>query len=374
MKVHFDVGHPAHVHLFKHAIDEVEARGHETLVTSREKEVTTQLLDAYGVDHVPISEKGTSTLDLAKEWIVRELKLVWHARRFDADVVVSHFNPSAAHAAAVTGAESVVFNDDEVAAGSLGMVTHPFASAVVTPSCFREDLGEAHRTYEGFHELAYLHPDRFEPDPEGLEARGVAVDEPYYVLRFVAWGAHHDVGESGFSRRAKRELVEFLDERGTVYITSEDPLPGEFEEYRLPVPPEDVHDLLYYADGYVGDSQTMALEAGILGTPAVRSNSFAASDDVSNVVHLEETYGLLRSFGDERAAVETVKELVDDPRTQDRWNDRREALLEECVDVTDAIVDVVLELGGDERGRERTEDRSQRRVATKAGAGGGGPR
>ena len=369
MKVHFDVGHPAHVHLFKHAIDEVQARGHETLVTSREKEVTTHLLDAYGIDHVPISEKGTSTFDLAKEWIARELKLVWHAHRFDADVIVSHFNPSAAHAAAVTGAESVVFNDDEVAADSLGAVTHPFASAVVTPSCFREDLGDDHLTYDGFHELAYLHPNRFEPDADGLAERDVDVDEPYYVLRFVAWGAHHDVGESGFSRRAKRELVEFLDDRGTVYITSEDPLPGEFEEYRLPVPPEDVHDLLYYANGYVGDSQTMALEAGILGTPAVRSNSFAASDDVSNVIELEEEYGLLYSFGDERTAVETVKELVDDGNTQDRWRNRRETLLSECVDVTDTIVDVVLVAGGDER--ERSGRESRRRVVASDGGSGG---
>lgn len=348
MNVHFDVGHPAHVHLFKHAIDEVQDRGHDTLVTSREKEVTTQLLEAHGLEHVPISRKGTSTFDLAKEWLVRELKLVWHARRFDADVIVSHFNPSAGHAAAVTGAESVMFNDDEVAARTLGTVTHPFASVVATPACFRRDLGERHRTYEGFHELAYLHPNRFEPDPEALAERGVSVDEPYFVLRFVAWGAHHDVGEAGFSRDAKRDLVEFLDERGTVYVTSEDPLPSEFEPYRLPVPPEDVHDLLYYADAYVGDSQTMALEAGILGTPAVRSNSFAASEDVSNVRHLEQEYGLLYSFGDERRAIEVVEELVEDPDTQARWGRRRERLLEECVDVSDVVVDLVLEVGPDE--------------------------
>jgi len=348
MKVHFDVGHPAHVHLFKYAIDELHARGHETLVTSREKEVTVELLDAYDVDHVPISKKGTSTLDLAKEWLVREVKLVWHARQFDADVIVSHFNPSAGHAAAVTGAESIMFNDDEVAASTLGSVTHPFASAVATPACFRQDLGEKHYTYEGVHELAYLHPDRFDPDPDGLREHGVAVDEPYFVLRFVAWGAHHDVGESGFSRRAKRELVAFLDRHGEVYVTSEDPIPAEFEEYRLPVPPEDMHDLLYYADGYVGDSQTMALEAGILGTPAIRSNSFAASDDVSNVTYLEDEYGLLYSFGDERAAIETVKELVADPHTQGRWGQRRETFVAETVDVTDAMADLILEVGRDE--------------------------
>jgi predicted glycosyltransferase len=348
MKVHFDVGHPAHVHLFKHAITELQARGHETLVTSREKEVAVDLLDAYGIDHVPISRKGDSTLDLAREWFVRELKLVWHARRFDADVILSHFNPSAAHAAAVTGAEFVMCNDDELAADTFGAVTHPFASVIATPACFREDLGERHRTFEGVLELAYLHPDRFDPDPGSLREHGVEVGEPYFVLRFVAWGAHHDVGEAGFSRQAKQDLVSYLDQHGTVYITSEDPIPPAFEEYRLPVPPADVHDLLYYADGYVGDSQTMALEAGVLGTPAVRSNSFAASDDVSNVAYLEAEYDLLYSFGDERAAIETVKELVGDPESQTRWGQRRETFVADAVDLTATIVELVEEVGLDE--------------------------
>jgi len=39
---------------------------------------------------------------------------------------------------------------------------------------------------------------------------------------------------------------------------------------------------LYYANVYIGDSQTMATEASVLGTPAIRSNSFAEGSDMSN--------------------------------------------------------------------------------------------
>ncbi|WP_254270972.1 DUF354 domain-containing protein [Haloarcula marina] len=344
MNVHFEVGHPAHVHLFKHAIWELQDRGHETFVTAREKEVTTDLLDAYDIDYKVLSRQADSTPKLILEWAVRELKLIRAIRQFDSDVVVSHLSPVAAQAAKLTGTPSVTFTDDEVETRTLAKLTVPFTSRICTPACFELDYNGKHRRYDGYHELAYLHPDRFEPDPEPLREAGVTVDEPYYVLRFVSWAAHHDVGQSGFSNAAKQELVEYLSERGQVYITSESPLPAAFEEYRLPVPPETIHDLLYYADGYVGDSQTMAIEAGVLGTPAVRSNSFVGDDDLSTFRELEE-WGLVYNIRDENEAVEKVKSLVESPETAAEWDYRRERLLEERVDVTDVVVEETLAAG-----------------------------
>lgn len=341
MRVHFEVGHPAHVHLFKHAIRELEDRGHRTLVTAREKEVTTALLDAYDIDYQVLSEQSETAPGLLLEWALRELKLIRAIRRFDSDVVVSHLSPVAAQAARVTGTPSVTFTDDEVATRSLSKLTIPFTSRVCTPACFEMDFGAKHRRYGGYHELAYLHPDRFEPDPGPLREGGVAVDEPYYVLRFVSWAAHHDVGESGISRAGKRDLVDYLSDRGEVYITSESPLPRGFEPYRLPVAPERVHDLLYYADGYVGDSQTMALEAGVLGTPSIRTNSLVGREDLSTFRELE-SHGLVYSLTEERAAIEKLKRLVEDPDTAARWERRRSRLLAEREDVTDVVVEETL--------------------------------
>lgn len=341
MNVHFDVGHPAHVHLFKNAIDELQARGHETLVTSRRKEVTTDLLDAYGIDHRPISEQGDSSLALATELVVRAARLVRTIRSFGSDVVVSHINPSAAQAAWLTGAKSVVFNDDEAAAKVGGRITHPFATAVCTPSTYRLDLGEKHRLYDGFHELAYLHPDRFTPDPAVLQRAGIDPDDPYYVLRLVSFRAHHDVGHSGFSPRGAGRLVDRLSEHGAVYVTSEDGLPPAYEEYQLPVAPKSIHHLLAFADLYVGDSQTMATEAAVLGTPAIRSNSFAADEDISIFRTLDAEYGLVRSIGDEEAAIERAVEMATDPTAGERWERRRQNLLDDTEDVTDFMIDVI---------------------------------
>jgi predicted glycosyltransferase len=44
MKVLIDIGHPAHVHFYKNTIKELEAKGHEVLVTARDKDVAINLL------------------------------------------------------------------------------------------------------------------------------------------------------------------------------------------------------------------------------------------------------------------------------------------------------------------------------------------
>jgi predicted glycosyltransferase len=87
----------------------------------------------------------------------------------------------------------------------------------------------------------------------------------------------------------------------------------------------------------------MATEAAVLGTPAVRSNSFVGDGDMSNFVRLENEYNLMRSTADEREAISIVKEWLETPELQSEWNDRRQRLIEETIDVTTFIIDVIEE-------------------------------
>ena len=51
MKIFLDIGHPAHVHYFRKSIKILQEKGHEFLITARNKDVTIQLLDHYKIDY-----------------------------------------------------------------------------------------------------------------------------------------------------------------------------------------------------------------------------------------------------------------------------------------------------------------------------------
>ena len=341
-RIHFDVTHPAHVHLFRHAIRELVDDGHRVVVSSREKEITTDLLDAYDVPHTVLSTMGTHKAELVSEWVGRSVRTLQYDLRFDPDVVVSRLSPSAVAAATATGAASVAFHDHEGTNRLAGLLA-PFLDRLCTPASFEADFGTPHRRHEGVQELAYLHPDRFTPDRDGLREHGVEPDEPYAVLRLVSMGAHHDVGLQGISERAQRRLVDELSVHGPVYVSAEGSVLDDLPAERMPVPPELMHDLLGEASLLVTDSNTMATEAGLLGTPVVRSGAYAATDEFSNFAVLGSA-GLVESIADETAAVDRAVELAADPDAGDRWQRRREAYLDESIDVTEYIVDTVLEV------------------------------
>ncbi|WP_276301476.1 DUF354 domain-containing protein [Halorussus lipolyticus] len=336
------IQHPAHVHFFRPIIRELRARGDEVRVFAREKDVALDLLDHYGLDYTVLAGKPDSLGGLARVQATYEYRLWQAVRRFNPDVMTAIGGTAVAHVSTLVGAESVIWLDNE---GILAhKLTTPFADVVATPRRFRDDFGAGHVRYDGFQELAYLHPDRFEADEEGLRNHGIDPDEDYAVVRFREWSALHDVGEAGFSGADKRRLVEALDDHGDVYVVSESRLPESFRDNRLPVPPHLVHDLLSEADLYVGDSATMSTEAALLGTPAVRCQSFADGEDMSNFVELGEE-GLLYSTADGEQAVQMATTLArDDP--EDDWERRQNRLLETKIDVVPFAIGLLVREGG----------------------------
>lgn len=346
MKIFVTAQHPAHVHFFRPAIELLREAGHSVSVYAREKDVTRELLDAFDVPYQMLAGTADSIPALAAVQARYEYRLLREVQRYDPDVVTTIGGPGAAHVSAVTSTRSVIFTDSEHASNYL---MAPFADAVCTPRTFEQNLGPRHLRYDGFHELAYLHPERFTPDREVLHDAGVDPDQPYAVVRFSDMQAHHDVGQSGFSREAARRLVESVGEQGAVYVSAEGgTLPPGADP--LPVAAADVHHLLAHADVFVGDSCTMAAEAGLLGTPAVRSNSFAGDGDLSNFRLLDDHYGLVRSTPDEDDAIRLATELLSDPTARERWADNRRRLLDDTIDVTTFVATVLERMARPETG------------------------
>lgn len=353
LRVLFDVGHPAQVHLFRNAIEQLEARGQHTFVTAREKDVTLDLLEAYGIAYRSLSTRGDSMPALLVEALTREVRLLSVARRFRPDVIVSRLSPVPAHVSALTGCEYVAVSDTHIDNWLIRRcyhgVTLPFVDRLCVPDTFQLPIAAEKRRSLDFQELAYLHPKYFRPNPDILTAYGIDPEADYTVLRVAGWDAYHDVGNSGLSLGAIRRLVALLEDYGEIFISAENELPPDLERYQLRIDPEDIHHLLACADLYVGDSGTMSSEAAMLGTPAIRATTIAGPDDENVFRALEDRYGLLRSYADEERAIRAVDDLLACGVNSVNWEERRERLLAEQPDVTARIVTSILEcapLGG----------------------------
>lgn len=337
MRVMVTIQHPGHVHFFKHAIHELEARNHEVFVFARENEVTGDLLDIYGIDYELLAGASESLVSLAAVQAAYEFRLLRRARSIDPDVVTAIGGVAAAHVSTVTRARSVVFYDTEHARLITGLA-YPFADVICTPACYQKDHGAKQLRYQGYHELAYLHPDRFTPDQTIREAIGLDQTDRLAVCRFSSWDSSHDIGQGGFEDVL--DVVTALDEKdATVIVSSEIDLPPALDVHTMPVAPHRMHDLLAAADVVVSEGATTAAEAAVLGTPAVYVNSLR----MGYTDELDDRYGLLFSCNDENRHREglTLATSLLESSTDELWDQRLQRLRSETVDVTDVIVSTI---------------------------------
>jgi hypothetical protein len=333
MKILIDIGHPAHVHFFKNTAWALEKKGHEVLVTAREKDVTIDLLDSYGFKYEVLSRMGAGKGNLMKEWAGRDIKLLKIAHKFNPDVLTGILNPCVAHVAWLMNKKSLIFTDTEHAKLA-NRVTLPFADMVFTPTSYTCDLGKKQIKYNGYHELAYLHPAYFRPDPDILFGLGLNENDRIIVLRFVSWGASHDIGQHGVMN--KLEMARELEKYGKVFITSEHKLDPEFDRYRIHLRSDKLHDLLYYASLYVGDGGTTAVESAILGTPSIYVSSLTGT--MGNFTELEEKYELMYCFSNSGQALRKAVEILDNEQAKQEWGLKKDQLIRDKIDVTGFIL------------------------------------
>lgn len=327
----FDLGHPAHVHLFRHFIGHLREGGEEVVVTSRAKEVTAPLLDHYGIPHQPLSRPAAGRFGMARELVTRTRGiLALHRRhRFDRAFGTS---VSIGWLTALHGVPSYNFNeDDDDVVPLYSLLSYPLATAIVVPEGLRYRRWAGKRLpHPSYHELAYLHPDRFTPDPEVPRRHGLDPGR-YAVLRLSALAAHHDRGARGLSGAFVERVEGVLP--GLAIVRSAE------RQTRTRFAPWELHDLLAFARLIVSDSQTMTIEAAVLGVPAVRINSFVGRSTVLD--ELERRYRLALGFAPEQeeAALAAVRDLVADPGVPALWQERRRRLLADKVDLTSWMIE-----------------------------------
>jgi len=339
MKILIDVGHPAHVHLFKNFIWEMKKRGHKIKICVRERDgIIGKLLKFYGFEYENLYKNVPGIFNKAIVTLINNYKLLKISNNFNPDIFLSVVSPYSAQVSKLKGKPYIAFTDSEPTKLILSL-TLPFTDYIITPVGFKKDLGKRQIRVNSYKELAYLHPKYFKPNPNILKELGVKKNENYFILRFVAWQASHDIVQRGLNIEAKRKLIKLLNKYGKVFISSEKKLSTEFEKYRFKLHPEKMHDALYYASMYIGEGGTMATESCILGTPSIFINSL--SEILSNFIELENKYDLIYSFKNFDKAYKKIKELLKRKNIKEEWQKKRQKLLNDKIDLTEWMVKLV---------------------------------
>lgn len=341
-KILFEVTHPKHFHQFKNLAIKLKDNN-EILFLARDKDVVISLLENSAFSYVVYNDYGktlSSKFKIIPRILIKYFKIF---KKFKPDVILSRSSPYSTFLSKFFPSKTIIFPDSEVVKLTKYIVA-PLADFIISPSNYQIDYGKKHFRLEGLFEETYLSSFYFKPEQNVLNKLALKAQEKFFLVRFVSWNANHDINQYGFNLEQKRKLIRSLEKFGKVIISSEAPLEQNFEKYKIAAHPKDIHHLLYYADMYIGDSQSMATEAALLGTPAFRFNSFVGDKDMSNFKLLENKYGLLFNFSEPEALTQKATELLQNDELTSKWKQKRDSYFQNKKDLNQQTLEIISNL------------------------------
>jgi uncharacterized protein len=336
----FHLGHPAHFHLFRHTIETLISKGNRVSVMIKKKDILEELLKESGIPYINILEKGRkdSRPGIALGLVKQNFRLLTYCLRHRPDLMIGT-STEIGHVGFLLGIHSINVNEDDADVVPLYCkLSYPFSDCILSPSSCNNGKWERKSIkYSGYHELAYLHPNKFQPSSE-IVRKYIKTNNPYFLIRFIKLTAHHDKDIRGISDEFALKIINVLKPFGDVFITSERKLDDKFEEYRLEINPLDIHHIMAFSSLYIGDSQTMAAEAGVLGVPFVRFNDFVGKIGYLNELENYYKLGFGISPSEPDRLLDTVVNLVSCKDNKDSFVSRRQIMLKEKIDLSNFML------------------------------------
>lgn len=337
MKVLIDLNHPAHYHLFKNTMKMLKTNGIKCVLVAQTKDILTDLLDEEGIKYINIKEKRrkkNSLLVLMIDMLLKDFRMLRIALKEKPDIMIGT-SISICHIGKLINKPTYIFGEDDAHLVPLvANLAFPFVKGIISPIVCSLGKWEKKKIgYNGYQKLAYLHPNYFKPDID-IVKKYIDTNKRYCIIRLAKLNAHHDKGISGFSEKHLKKIIDKLSNWCSVYISSEEELSIDLQKYKLSIEYKDMHDVLFFASLYIGDSQSMAVEAAMLGTPGLRFNDFAGR--ISVLEELEKKYGLTFAYktNDFQSLLNKIDELINTKKLKEIWNQRRELMISEKIDLT----------------------------------------
>lgn len=338
MRFLFFFVHPSKYHLYRLTINDLIKKGHEVEIVITSKDVLEDLVKKEGWSYKNIFPQGRKIKSLPT-YIgagINLIRSIWKLYRFTSgkryDLFVT--DDLLTVVGKLRGVPSIFFADDDITAVPESFILHKTTTYTLAPAI--TNFGKYNYKkigFEGFKASAYLHPNHFATDNEVLKKYDLE-GETYFIIRLVSLTATHDVGKTGITNDDCKRLISMLEKKGKVIINSERPVIEEFEKYRLKINPKDITHILSGASLFIGDSQTMASEAGMLGVPYIRFNDFVGKIGYLNDMENNYKLGFGIRTSEREKLFAKVEELLSIPGLKEEWKIRKENMLSKTVDLT----------------------------------------
>lgn len=275
MKIWFDLSNSPHINLFAHLIRDLEAIGHQVVISCRPLANTVDLLELHGFRFEVVGEHyGANFSRKLLGYPIRVGQLVRWLRPQRIDVAVAQSSFHSPVVARLLGVRSIYMNDNEHALGNVPSFLA--ASRIMVPEFFTDAnlrrqwaaLSKVLR-YPGVKEGIYLWAlqERIEA-ADGLRAKA---GRARVYVRPEPWTAQYYRGDKNFMDDLLLGIKDHVDvtllprgkEQGTHYRDA------RFHGLRIVDTAMDIADIAPDCDLFVGAGGTMTREMAVLGIPTI---------------------------------------------------------------------------------------------------------
>ena len=330
-----DILHYPHVNFYKHAIEVLREKdiGVHVILRPRGKLVSIFEKECPDVPFVLIGKHRKTIFGKMFDMVERDIAFLRYLRKIKFDAGTGFGSINIARTTRFFGKPSIIFGDD-IEYKLLHFLIKPVATRIVMPGSAR---GKNLLKYNGFKELAYLHPNHFKPDKKALEPYNLNPYEYVFIREVSSASLNYRRMEMG----KLSKIVDYLKEMNLkILLSIEDKsLIDLFKNHCIVLkePIEDIHSLLSFAIFTISSGDSMARESCLVGTPAIYTGGrdMAINNELIKM-------SCMFKVEDENYLEETIKYLIENDIKKEVEAKIKHAIKEEWVDTTQVILDVLL--------------------------------
>jgi len=337
MKILIIVYHPVDPYIIFETARKIEENGGKAFFVIIEKEgIIKDIVDSYNFDNEVIGETKISFSGK----IFNTFRIVYsinrRINRFKPDLIFSPASPYTSLACRFNKLPLICWEDTETATFNYKYSNKRIDSLLLTESYYRELSGENVIRFNGYKEMAYLHPNVFKPDNSILKELNLKATDIIILLRFSALNSMHDIGFESEVLNNEDKILSFIkrveklyDAKVFISVTERD-LDERFDNFKLRINPSKYIHLLANCTLYIGEGTTTASEAGVLGVPWINIQRTKRG----YLIDQEENYGLGLRTDDMDFAFQKAEEFLKNDNLKSDWKLKKAKLISDKTDVS----------------------------------------